>query len=336
MNWPGGEGEAPDAGTSLPRKIHLGSQRQGFYGQHRSGWLFVLGLLDRLQAEKGIYLDGFIERTFCWGPGGPSAILKPWIGIIHIPPQVPEWFQSEQSNDAIFKTDLWQQSLPFCQGVFTLSRYHRRALEKKLPVPIQDLFHPTEEPELKWSWERFAANREKKIVQVGWWLRRLHAIYMLPTRSYRKIFLRVTHADLDGLLKKERALLRRQGVFQDAMYDTAQEVCFLPDDGYDRLLAENLVIVDLYDSSANNTIIECMARNTPILVNPLESVREYLGDDYPLYFSSLAEAAEKAESMDAVQEAHRFLRDHPIKKKLAGEHFLRSLVDSPIYRGLEP
>lgn len=335
MNRPGGENEIQGGGISWPRRIDLGDQLQGFYGQHRSGWPYVLRLLSRLQAERGIWLDSFIERTFCWHPDGPRAIRRPWIGFIHVPPRVPEWFQREQSNEFIFRTRPWRQSLPLCRGLFTLSRYHRCDLEAKLQVPIQDLIFPTEEPELKWSWERFAANREKKIVQVGWWLRRLHAIYMLPTRSYRKIFLRVTHADLDGLLKKERALLRRAGLFHDSMYDTAQEVSFLPDGDYDRLLAENLVIVDLYDSSANNTIIECIARATPILVNPIEPVREYLGDDYPFYFSSLAEAADKAESEAVVHQAHCFLRDHPLRKKLSGEHFLRSLVDSPIYRGLE-
>jgi hypothetical protein len=322
--------------ASLPKKIDLGDQLQGFYGQHRSGWPYVLQLLSRLQTANGIWLDSFIERTFCWHPDGPRANLRPWIGFIHVPPQVPEWFQSEQSNSVIFQTDLWQRSLPFCRGLYTLSRYHRRHLESRLHLPINDLLFPTEEPELKWSWAQFDANRNKKIVQVGWWLRRLHTIFMLPTRSYKKIFLRITHADIDGLLKKEREQLLRAGVFHDGMYDTAQEVSSLPDRDYDRLLAENIAIVDLYDSSANNTIIECIVRNTPILVNPIEPVREYLGDDYPLYFSSLAEAAEKAENMDAVHEAHCFLRDHPLKKKLTGEHFLRSLVDSPIYRGLEP
>lgn len=317
-----------------PRKITLGNQQQGFYGQHRSGWPYVLRLLSCLQTTNGIWLDSFIERTFCWHPDGPRANLRPWVGFIHIPPHVPEWFQSEQSNDFIFQTDLWRQSLPFCRGLFTLSNYHRRSLEGKLPCLINNLHFPTEEPRRKWSWDRFAANQEKKVVQVGWWLRKLHSIFILPTRSYKKIFLRVTHADLNSLLKKERELLVRAGAFHDSMYDTAQEVSFMPDAAYDRLLAENIVFVDLYDSSANNTIIECIMRGTPILVNPIEPVVEYLGPDYPFYFSSLAEAAEKAEDRDLVQQTHLFLKCHPIKKKLTGEFFLRSLAESPIYRGL--
>jgi hypothetical protein len=320
---------------SLPQKIDLGDQLKGFYGQHRSGWSYALQFLARLQAGNGIWLDSFIERTFCWHPDGPRANLRPWIGFIHVPPHVPEWFQSEQSNDFIFQTDLWKQSLPFCQGLFTLSKYHRLSLEKKLAVPIQHLLFPTAEPDLKWSWERFAANREKKVVQVGWWLRKLHTIFQLPTRSYKKIFLLITHADVKSLLKKERELLIKEGTFQDGMYDTAKVVSFMPDSAYDRLLAENVVIVNLYDSSANNTIVECIVRNTPILVNPIEPVMEYLGPGYPLYFSSLAEAAAKAENPDLLLEAHRFLSDHPLKKKLNGEFFLQSVVQSRIYQDIE-
>jgi hypothetical protein len=58
---------------------------------------------------------------------------------------------------------------------------------------------------------------------------------------------------------------------------------------YDELLSQNIVFVDLFDASANNTVLECIVRRTPIIVNRLEGVVEYLGEDYPLYFSELSE-----------------------------------------------
>ena len=36
---------------------------------------------------------------------------------------------------------------------------------------------------------------------------------------------------------------------------------------YDCLLSENVVTIELFDASANNVIVECIARNTPIVVN---------------------------------------------------------------------
>jgi len=118
------------------------------------------------------------------------------------------------------------------------------------------------------------------------------------------------------------------------MVDSVKKVRFLSNRNYDNLLSENIVFLDLYDSSANNAIIECIARNTPVLVNPLEPVVEYLGKEYPLYFNSLEEAAVKAEDMEQIRAAHKYLLNHPLKPKLTGEYFRESLVQSKIYQSL--
>lgn len=55
---------------------------------------------------------------------------------------------------------------------------------------------------------------------------------------------------------------------------------------YDHLLSENIVFINLIDASAVNTLIECIVRNTPIIINKIDSVVELLGDDYPLYYNS--------------------------------------------------
>ena len=117
------------------KKINLVDQLKGFYGQHRSGWLYVLKSLKPIHNPKGTLLDSFIERTFCWNPKGVKPNLEPWIGFIHIPPKVPKWFQYEQSNDYIFNSAAWKESLPYCRGLFTLSNYHRKDLITKLDIP---------------------------------------------------------------------------------------------------------------------------------------------------------------------------------------------------------
>ena len=75
---------------------------------------------------------------------------------------------------------------------------------------------------------------------------------------------------------------------------------------YDELLEKNIVFVDLIDASANNAILECIVRNTPIIVNKLEAVVEYLGEDYPLYFENLSDIPSLLEK-DKIVEAHQYL-----------------------------
>lgn len=317
-----------------PGKINLSAQLDNFYGKHRSGWTYAVRRLSHLHNPKGIFLDAFIERTFAWNKSSAEPHFRPWIGFIHVPPRIPEWFQGDQSNERIFKSRKWKQSLPFCRGLFTLSQYHRNYLEKNLDIPVDNLIFPTETPEVKWGWDKFQRNPERKLIQVGWWLRRIHSIYRLPAGSYRKIFLKVDYFNWDYIIHKEYEILKKSGLFSAEMYETADTVNFVSDDQYDRLLAGNIIFLHLYDSSANNTIIECMVRNTPLLVNPLPAVKEYLGEDYPFYFNSLEEAAEKAEDEDLIQKTHLYLLNHPLKACLTGEYFAKSFEESKIYRNL--
>lgn len=61
---------------------------------------------------------------------------------------------------------------------------------------------------------------------------------------------------------------------------------FLENNDYDNLLSENIIYINLVDASAVNTIIECIVRATPIIVNKHPAVVELLGETYPLYFIS--------------------------------------------------
>jgi hypothetical protein len=315
--------------------VNLKTQLDEYFGNHRSGWAFAVKSLAPAHDPRGIYLNTFAEKTFCGDPRLAVAISEPWIGIIHIPPGIPDWFLAHQSNDAMFATDAWQKSLTHCRGIYTLSQYHKSNLEKKLDVPIAALLHPTEVPPAKWSLEAFERNPDKCIVQVGWYLRVLHSIFELPDTGMQKIFLRATNEPhLNELMAMERQIRKWGSLFDESMYKTARVLNFLPNEQYDQLLSQNIVFLNLYDASANNAIIECMARNTPVLVNPLEAVREYLGEDYPLYFSCLEEAAEKARDYSLLFKAHKYLESLPIKSQLTGQHFLESLLNSDIFRAI--
>jgi hypothetical protein len=48
-------------------------------------------------------------------------------------------------------------------------------------------------------------------------------------------------------------------------------------------MTESVVFVELHDAPANTLVIECLATATPICVNPVGGVVDYLGRNYPLY-----------------------------------------------------
>jgi hypothetical protein len=315
-------------------KLNFSKQLYSHYGDHRSGWNFAANSLRRLHHPEGILFDPFIERTFAWNPKGIRPHAQPWIGFIHVPPHVPDWFPQKQSNQEILNSEAWKASYPFCKGLFTLSLYHKQYLEKIISVPIENLVHPTGSPGLSWTWERFIKNEEKKIIQVGWWLRKLYSIYLLPVSGYQKIFLKKNETGMDAVLQGEFDHTAGKDKLTPEWMSGTRVLNFVSNKRYDQLLAGNILFLDLHDASANNTIIECIIRNTPILVNPIAPVIEYLGRDYPFYFNSLEEAAMKAENLDLVRDTHTYLTNHPLKKKLSGDYFRESLIHSSIYQSL--
>src|SRR4029077_14784073 len=54
---------------------------------------------------------------------------------------------------------------------------------------------------------------------------------------------------------------------------------------YNVLLTKSIVFLCLKDASSVNTVIDCMVRNTPVLVNRLPALEEILGQEYPMFYS---------------------------------------------------
>jgi len=306
--------------------------------EHRSGWAYALAALEPLCAPQGILFDTFIEANFGWNfekAQREAAVpyLEPWIGFVHNPPGIPKWHEYYSAPQVILASPEWRRSVPQCRGLLTLSQTMAEWLRRKTGLPVLALVHPTEIPEVRFEWSRYAENPEPKIIQVGWWLRRFRSIYELPvSRLQRAILTPVLpqrDADFRQALTRDRSRTSRKLVAENA-------VCQLPYQsagGFDELLAENLVFLHLYDSVCNNTLIECIVRETPVLLNPLPSVIEYLGQEYPLYFTTLAQAGKKAEDSGCVRAAHEYLHALP-KHQFSAEHFRRSLAESDLYRSL--
>jgi len=338
-------------------------------GHHRSGWRDALAALHPLHHADGVLFDDFLEVPFAYehprgGIRDGAAILgalrggpwesrltseelrvvpfrEPWIGFMHNPPGMPDWFHGDASPQAIFAKRVWQASLPFCRGLFVLSEYHARWLRQQVTAPVSALVHPTAKPTRRFDVDRFLANPDKRIVQVGWWLRRLASIHRLALDAdnrlgYRKLrlvpdFAPGADAHLRELLARECAA---NGYVVDPDRGDVESRSHLPDDAYDALLADNVVFVDLIDASANNTVVECLARGTPLLVNRLPAVEEYLGADYPLYFADLGEAAAFAQDVGRLRAAHDHLLGSPMQARIEPERFRHDLEASEVYQRL--
>jgi hypothetical protein len=284
---------------------------------HRNGWAYVSSLLRTLHAPDAVpcysWLDMAIARS--------GGFRRPWTGFLHNPITFPDQYPHRyngllRSLERLVASDHWRASLRHCKGVFTLSEVTRDFLLAH-GVRACSVTHPVPPAPVHYSPDRFVG-----VVHIGQMLRRFHDFIDLPTRT-PKLLVRVAGHDEDYRL----------------MYEYSRDKTPVPSRGafapheYDQLLASSVVFLSLYDCSACNTILECVAAHTPLLVNPLPAVREYLGDAYPYYFTSLEEAARKLEDEGLRRDAHLYLAGMD-KRRFSGEEFLRSLTGSEVYRGL--
>ena len=93
------------------------------------------------------------------------------------------------------------------------------------------------------------------------------------------------------------------------------EIPRLADADYDALLAENVVFLRLVDAAAVNTVLECAARDAPLVVNRLPAVEEALGADYPGLYDDDADVPGLL-TPDNIQRMHEHLRDRVDKSRL--------------------
>jgi hypothetical protein len=104
---------------------------------------------------------------------------------------------------------------------------------------------------------------------------------------------------------------------------------------YDKILTNNILFIHLIDASAVNTIIECIVRNTPIIVNRHPAVVELLGDKYPLYYSDAGNFFKiNMEIHTILMNPSAILHTHEYLKKMDKARFSIGKFKEDIFGGL--
>ena len=347
---------------------------------HRSGWAQVVHNTGILHNQDGIIFDMFCDKTFHWAEATYKDLnlipyQKPWIGIVHHTPSV---LYTEYNTNSMIKKESWNKSLSNCIGIYTMSNWLTNWFKNKIPnLLVETLIHPTEISQITFSLEKFMENSNKKLVQIGGWLRNPYSIYRIavpeyinkchligkdmdnyvkPNMSFEDL---VEHCCSQSILNNFGKKKIEQSISQDQnsnkyvyflldyiksltiidynlLIDTlkknhlsVQLIDKLDNNKYDHLLSENIVFIDLIEASACNTLIECIVRNTPILIRPLPSVVERLGKDYPMYWNDYTDIYNLLK-YDNIKKTHEYLKNLD-KSCYTFDYWINSILNSQIY-----
>ncbi len=231
---------------------------------------------------------------------------KKWINMFHNPctslgSMNTRW---EQNIFSLYGNKHYRAFMENCIGLVTFSKCYALKVANSLShldidIPVGFVHHPSAECDVKFDIKNF----RRQVIHVGWWMRNFDSFYRLKTK-YKKILLQGpgSYGEDNYFLSKIDLKTRHK---QNC---THLRNSYLPNEEYDEIMSRSVVFLDLYDAIANNAVVECISRQTPILVNPIDSVVEYLGKDYPFYYYSLDEAAEKLENDDLIKETSDYLQ----------------------------
>jgi hypothetical protein len=293
-----------------------------YWPHHRGGWRHVVQLVhERLHTPDGVrFVSAVEDELFVKGQHYTGPITEPWVGFIH---QMPRQHLNFPDLERLTRMDDWKESLAYCCGLWTLTDYQKNfLLDNDVPVPVAKVYYPMDTPGELFSFEKFLRNPRRRLLFIGEFLRNYQPFFDLVAPGFEKSMLR--SGDVDSHMRKLKI----------AENDSVSSLYNVDDHAYDQLLTENIVFLNLFDAGAVTTVVECVVRGTPILVNKVGGLSEYLGEDYPLYYETLEEATAKLRDLDLLQHTAARMRDNPLRAKLTDEHFLFSLQNTAIYREL--
>jgi hypothetical protein len=309
------------------------------YGTHYFGWKGVINQFINwfceINANKvfkyNIFFDEWIEKLLIWGN---KLINKSYlneinennyklISFIHNPPFL-------QLNNKVNKTKISKEiigcdKLQFNDNliyemeknniiekivyIYTLSNNHKEYMYNTFPHlqrKLVSVHHPIDlnldkETNLYFDIDEFLNN--KQIYNIGWWLRNFKTfIDFVPPHNYNK----------NILVKNDFKIPFNNNIAPNYEMSNIKIVNEISSDEYCNIFKNSCIFADIVDCIANNTILECIKFNTPIILRRSKSAEEYLGINYPLFFSDDSELfilREETFFLDLVVKSHFYLKN---------------------------
>jgi hypothetical protein len=135
----------------------------------------------------------------------------------------------------------------------------------------------------------------------------------------------VSHYEGNTLYIKNHDRINELNTKIEKMIKSVTQISYQSNEDYDDLLAHNIIFLDLIDAAAVNTIIECIVRRTPLVVNKIPGTTALLGDNYPLYYKHIEEIPNLL-TEEKIEHAHQYLKKLDTKRYTI-KYFLNQLTD---------
>lgn len=250
--------------------------------------------------DKQFFFDICIERLLILGNKSEKKLcLKEIynndykiISFIHNPP-FQKWYKDDYRNNInnkiIFNDDYTNKNLfkmienntledNICY-FYTFTNNHKEYIYYKCPSyknKLLSITYPIEITGYEKGFDLNLFNQNKQIFHIGWRYRNFKTFFDFnKPKEYHKTI----------LIKKEFEQ-EWNNISQNYKLDGITILKELNNTEYEKIFTNSCIFINLEDASSHNLILECIKFNTPIIINKLPAIVEYLGEDYPLYYEN--------------------------------------------------
>lgn len=273
--------------------------------KEHDNWAYVEEIIKKIN-KKGIFVS-FCDSYFT---ENTQPITELWYGIIHNPFDWEKYTPWDKTN--LFTIKSFIESLKFCKVLFVMAEtqiIHIKGLLKAKGVDhisVFSLIHPIRELNYAFNYYKYLHNDRKTLYSVGNWLRKQYTIFKLEcSNKFHKAiipFTTRTKTELKYYIRFDKINMTKNE------YDSVMKVSHVNKDHYHKIFENNLVLLDVYLTTINNTLLECIIANTPIILNRNQEYIDLLGEDYPLFFDHMEQISSLIEDDNNIFKAHVHLK----------------------------
>lgn len=296
-------------------------QKNSFYGIHCFGWLWIYDNLQEYIIKNNILLKEnidfhpWIDNLHSWGQNEDKFINSnnKIVCFQHLP------YNSDHDNRddfANFMKIMNKKVIDRIDLLFVLSESNKTKIIKDYSF-LKDKVIFIKHPKVKsYDLEFNLKNLDNdciNIIHAGVFERDVGIFFRNFKNSYFKKYIIVKGQ------KKESEIINGITHLKD-----------LPDEDYIKFITSGVIFNYIAKASANNLILECIIYNIPVIVNKLDAIVDYLGNDYPLYYKNESELKElinnKNEFKNKCISAYYYLKNLN-KEDISVEYFNKKIVN---------
>ena len=253
-------------------------------------------------------------------------IVRPWVGIVHGVPEDEQFYPPDMKR---LCSKRYRQVMNLCRGLFTLTDFQASYLQShlntarhipvcslRLPMLPPSLVHP---PETARRWEQQGT---VDLVFIGSFARDFSFFFQVQIPPQVRKVLLIGDDSSAEWAKKAPANV----VIQSRLNSK----------DYEHMLSQSIVMLALkYNGAANTIIVECIARNVPILAPRIDSCIEYLGAEYPLLYDQTCCDLSHTLTISKVRESIDYLQTID-KSVFSIDRFCHAIQSSSVLLSLAP